>query len=100
MSVKVGFGHIQKECPNFLMKQKIGYNVTLSDDDSDSDSDQISNFVVFTASVTNHNLNDHTDVCSSSLPTDNYALTDDDDELSSKVLNETYNFLHTKWIEE
>ena len=45
-----GFGHIQKECPNFLKKQKKGYNTTLSDEeDENSDSDQIRNFVAFTS---------------------------------------------------
>ena len=81
-----GFGHIQKECPNFLKKQEKGYNATFSDEDSDSD--KISNFVAFTA----HESTDKFGECSQK-----FVL---DEELSDDAMNEAYNTLHTKWVEE
>lgn len=90
-----GFGHIQKECPNFLKKQKNGYNATLSDDEEeDSDSDQISNFVAFTASIPTHNLESIDEFAESSKR----FVTDD--ELSDDAITDAYNVLHTKWVEE
>ena len=88
-----GFGHIQKECPNFLKKQTKGYNATLSDEeDEDSNSDQISNFVAFTASVHTHESTNEFGECFQK-----YVL---DEELSNDAMNEAYNTLHTKWVEE
>lgn len=83
-----GFRHIKNEWPNFLVKKKRKYNATLFDDEIDnSDSDQLSNYVVFTASVPNHNSDDPIDATSSSFPNDNYLFNDDDNELPDKVLD-------------
>ena len=89
-----GFGHIQKECPTFLRKQKNGYVATFSDYWDDNESEHVSNFVAFISSITNplHVLID-------SQAADDTIITDEDD-LSYVTLNDTYNIHHTKWVEE
>ena len=52
-----GYGHIQRECANFLKRQKKGFIASLSDDDEeDSNSEQTSNYVAFTASTSKTSL--------------------------------------------
>ena len=90
-----GFGHIQKECPNFLKKRKNGYNVTLFDEEEEeSDSDQISNFVAFTASIPTHDLDSISYIAGFAKKIVS------DDELSDDAMYDAYSVLHTKWVEE
>jgi len=74
-------------------KAEKGYNATLSDDeDEDSDSDQISNFVAFTASI-----HTHESINESGESSQKFVL---DEELSDDAMNDAYNILHTKWVED
>ena len=73
-----------------MKKQKNGYNATLSDEEEeDSDSDQISNFVAFTASIPTHD-SDYVDYI---VGSSKKIVTDD-------AMNDAYNVIHTKWVEE
>ena len=70
------------------------FTVNLSDDEDDSESEQVSNFVAFSSCITNplHVLTD-------SPAADDTVITDEDD-LSDGTLNDAYNVLHTKRVEE
>ena len=63
-----GFGHYQRECPNFLRKQKKGYSATLSDEeDGDSETEEVSNFVAFTAFTSQTNIRESAAVANTPL---------------------------------
>ena len=89
-----GFGHYQRECPNFLRKQKKGYSATLSDEeDGDSETEEVSNFVAFTAFTSQTNTGEPMAVANSPTSPVN-------DDWTDEQLNDAYCALYTKWIEE
>ncbi|CAM8931978.1 unnamed protein product [Rhodiola kirilowii] len=93
-----GFGHIQAQCANTLMKKKaMVASFSNSESDEEKEGSETTNFVAF---VTTSGECSNT---SESMPPQleqsaNDSLDSDDEELTQETLAETYKDLYEKWL--
>ncbi|CAM8944176.1 unnamed protein product [Rhodiola kirilowii] len=92
-----GFGHIQSQCANTLMKKKA---MMASFSDSESDEDKggaTTNFVAFTSTLDEYGSTSKTIPPLLELPSEDFSDSDGE-ELTQEALGETYKDLYEKWL--
>ncbi|CAM8913675.1 unnamed protein product [Rhodiola kirilowii] len=93
-----GFGHVQAQCANTLMKKK-GMVASFSDSESDEEKEgsETTNFVVFVTTLEECSNTSESVPPQLEHPT-NDSSDSDDEELTQETLAETYKDLYEKWL--
>ncbi|CAM8940967.1 unnamed protein product [Rhodiola kirilowii] len=91
-----GFGHIQSQCANTLIKKK-AMVANLSDSESDEEGSETNNFVAFVTTLGECSNSSETVSAQLELPGDDLSDSDDE-ELTQESLAQTYKDLSEKWL--
>ncbi|CAM8889891.1 unnamed protein product [Rhodiola kirilowii] len=94
-----GFGHIQSQCANTLMKKKKAMVASFSDSESDEEigGSETTNFMAFVTTTGECSNSSETVPAQLELPGDDLSDSDDE-ELMQESLAQTYKDLYEKWL--